>query len=312
MNLIHIGLQRTGNTTLQNAVFAWQDGFFYIGKRDDRYLDPETKELMDRISVPDSVGYEPEATKHVLEAICSRNTDAKPLFIADEILGLEGRADRRVIAQRLFSLFAPAKVLIIVRAQTTIVQALYFKHLSALGERIVPFDEWLERNYGVIEYTELYRLGLNYEPLVRAYEEVFGADNVVVLPSELMHVEGSIFARGLAELLRVPVQTVEDWLVPNVTDQSISRRHAFAHRLQNMLPMETNFALLGRRFLPAPLYQNIKNLVAGGARVETPVVSEQWRSRIGAICAKGNAQLEERRGLPLRSLGYPSIAKTED
>lgn len=311
MNLIHVGLQRTGNTTLQNSLFAQQTHFFYIGKRRDLYPNEPVRELITRISFQDSLEYDEAQTEALLRRICEDTSRSKPLLVADEILSVEGRADRRLIAERLHRLFAPAKVLIVLRAQTTIVQALYLKHLSAIGERIVPFETWLDRNYGGIRFSDLNRVGLNYEPLVRTYEDVFGFDNVMVLPSEVMHDESSIFQSRLAELLHMPPSAVWESLQQNVADQRVSRRHALAHRIQNVLPMDTNLAMLGRRMLPRPIYEIGRRFVAGGRRIEPPPLSESWRRRIAELCAEGNAKLEARRNLPLRALGYPVVGRAE-
>lgn len=309
MNVVHIGLQRTGNTTLQNSLFARQDHFVYIGKRNDLFPNDRVRELITRISNQDSLEYDGARTEALLQSIRAETSPSKPVLIAAEIFSIEGRADRRLVAERLYRLFAPAKVLIVLRAQPTIVQAIYFKHLSALSGRIVPFETWLEQNYGGIGFSGIHRVGLNYEPLVRAYEDVFGFENVVVLPSEIMHDENSIYPKRLAELLRMPLPAVQDSLKRNVTDQRVSRRHVLAHRVQDILPVDVNLASLGRRLLPQSLYAVIRRFVTGGGRVDPPALPEGWRKRIAALCAEGNTQLEARRNLPLRSLGYPVVGE---
>lgn len=305
MNIIHIGLPRTGNTTLQNAIHARQQRLFYIGKRDDTYPDARVRELVHRICVQDSLEYDAGSTKDLLRSICAAAAPSQPILIAHEMFSTEGRADRRLIAERLNALFAPAKVLIVIRAQPTFLQAQYFKHLSALDAKVQSFESWLDENYGDIPFLEPNRVGLDYDRLVRTYEEIFGAENVVVLPSELMHEVDSLYARGLAALLQIPLSTVQDALRRNVTDQSVSRRHIWVHRLQHALPMKTNLASLGRRFLPAFLYNAVRGFVSGGRRIAAAEVPERWHGKIAGICAAGNAQLEKRKGLPLRALGYP-------
>ncbi len=305
MNVVHIGLERTGNTTLQNAIFSQQESFTYVGVRNDLYPDDRVRELIIRISSQDSLDYRNAETKALLRRICEDAPRTRPMLIASERFSLEGGADRRFIAERLRDLFAPAKVLIVLRAQTTIVQAQYLKHLSGLDDRIVPFETWLERNYGGIEFSDPYRPGLDYELLVRMYEDVFGFDNLVVLPSELMHEDNSIFQNRIAELLHMPLQAIREVLRRNVTDQRVSRRHVFAHRVQDLLLKDKNLALLGRRLLPRLVYDPIRRFVVGGPRVEAPALPERWRQRITELCAESNTRLESRLNLPLRALGYP-------
>jgi hypothetical protein len=305
MNVVHIGFERTGNTTLQNSIYARQDKFIYIGARNDLYPDRLTGELFTRISSQDSLAYDAGRTKALLQSM--RQGSDKRVLVATELFSLEGGADRRLIAKRLHDLFAPAKALLLIRAQTTLVQAQYLKQLGGLDGRVTSFPEWLDSNYGDIVFSAPYRVGLDYEPLIQTYEEVFGADNLVVLPSELMHEENSLFQRNLASLLHIPLPEIVETLRVNVTDQRISRRHVLAHRIQDMLPPGTNLALLGRRLLPQPIYEPIRRFIEGGSRLGAPELPDEWRQRIAKMCGASNARLEARRKLPLAALGYPTV-----
>ena len=303
MNIVHIGLQRTGNSLLKNAIFSKLSGYLYIGKMNERYPNEQVRELINRISFQDSLDYEPADVKRLLNDI--RGADARQVLLSDEIFSVEGRADRRLIAERLHDLFAPAKVLIVLRSQTTMVRAIYLKHLASLGSRIVPFERWLEENYGRLVFRDVHRMHLNYEPLVRLYCSVFGSQNVVVLPSELAHDEASNFSREIAGLLGLPLDRVRESLRLNKVDQRVSRRVLMIHRVEGALPAGTNLALKGRALLPAGLYERIKRYVGGGARLDAPPLSEEWERRISKICGQGNLMLEAATGLPLRDLGYP-------
>jgi len=307
MNLIHIGLPKTGTTTLQNAVFPRQTRFSYIGKINNRYS-PELRDLVTRISFQDSLEYDPS----VVEALAERQRDhSKPSLISDEIFSVEGRADRRLVAERLHHLFAPAKVLIVLRAQPSMLQSMYLNHVRGSDERVGSFSSWLDKNYGSIRFADLYRIGLNYEPLVRTYEEVFGTDNVVVLPFELLRDPDSLFAATIADLVGMAPEDVKASLARNVDNQRMSRRHLRALYLQALLPKGTNLALAGRRLLPDPVYAGIRNFVTAGRRMQSPDLPEGWLARIAKQCAPGNAAIEARRRIPLKALGYPAELRAE-
>lgn len=305
MNVIHIGLPRTGNTTLQNAIFSQQDRLFYIGKRNDAYPDPRVRELVHRICLQDSLEYDEAQTKALLRTICDEAQPSRPILMAHEMFSTEGRADRRLIAERLNELFAPAKVLIAIRAQPTLLQAQYFKQLSALDAKVQSFDVWLDENYSDVSFAEPNRVGLDYDTLVRTYEEIFGAENVVVLPSELMHETDSLYASALATLLEIPLGTVQNALRRNFTDQSVSRRHILVHRLQHALPGKANLAMLGRRILPRFIYDAFRHFVSGGKRIAAAEVPGHWKTKLQVLCAAGNTRLGRRKNLSLQALGYP-------
>jgi hypothetical protein len=75
--------------------------------------------------------------------------------------------------------------------------------------------------------------------------------------------------------------------------------------MQNVLPAGTNLALLGRKLLPAGVYQRMRDFIKSGPRVPVPEMPEPWRLRIAEQYGSGNRRLEARTGLPLKSLGYP-------
>jgi hypothetical protein len=308
MNLVHIGLPKAGSTTLQNRLFAEQNYFAYIGKSASSYPS-QCRELVNRISFQDSLAYDQARAESLVVQLYQ---GSKPLLMSDENFSIEGAADRRLVAERLHHLFKPAKVLLIVRAQLAMVQSMYLNHVratylknvSGLGRRTITFSNWLEENYG----NEVFfpnRVALNYEPLVSNYERVFGADNVIVLPFEMIRDENSIFAASIADLLHMSLSTVRARL-KTIDNQRASERHLLALRIQNSLPTGTNLALLGRRSLPKSIYNLFHRFVTGGARVESPALPEIWKTRISALCARGNAAIEARKAIPLRALGYPT------
>lgn len=305
MNVIHIGLQRTGNTTIQNAVFQKLPDFQYIGKRYDKYPDTDTRDLVNQIAFQDSLDYDLEKARKSLENITSGVGDKKPILFSDEVFSVEGRADRRIVAERLYKLLQPSKIIISLRSQFTLLQALYLKHLTGSRDKIITFSEWLERNYSGIRFQDHYRIGLDYDRLVRAYEDVFGAENVIVILSEEMHIRGSHYFQALEDCLGLPGDVLWDQLEQSQGDQRLSSRHLLMLKLQNLLPEGTNLATVGRRVFPSFLYEPIKKFSTGGKRTEPPQLTQHWREIITAFSSPGNKSLAARRHLPLKDYGYP-------
>jgi hypothetical protein len=307
VNLVHIGLPKAASTTLQNTVFSAQRKFAYIGKSHDKDLDGPLRELYSRVLRQDSLDYDPDAAitllQDVREQFAAQN---RPLLASHETLSAEGRADRRTIAERLHRLFAPAKVLIVLRRQGSMLQSQYMNYRRVPGGvRVGSFESWLDEFYGGHQFPDSFRVPLNYEPVVRTYEGLFGRDNVVVLPFELLPDENSVFTQRLAELLHMPQPAVTECLKVRQFNPRQSYRHAALHQIQSALPKGTNFAKLGRRVFPRAIYEPVRRFVAGGRAVAVPELPKRWIKRIAELCARGNAQLEARTGLPLGALGYP-------
>jgi hypothetical protein len=305
-NLIHIGLPKCASTTLQDRLFAPNGTFIYLGRIKNGYRDDQTRDLFERITFQDSLEYDADATAWLLRSLCAKAAaPERPILVSAESLSVEGRADRRLIAERLHRLLAPAKILIVLRAQPAMLQSLYLNHLRASGQRVVAFEQWLEQTYGGVRFTDLHRVGLNYEPLVRVYEDVFGADNVVVVPFEQIKDESSAFFQVLAELLDMSPADVNACFQTNLDNQRMSGRQLLALHIQDRLPSGTNLARLGRRVLPPAVYEPARRFVTGGRRVTSPQFSDHWQARIAATCAQGNARLASRKNIPLAALGYP-------
>lgn len=307
-NLIHIGLPKCASTTLQDRLFAPQQHFLYLGRIKNGYVDARTRELFERITFQDSLDYDANTALSLLQSLSVKAAATeRPILVSAESLSVEGRADRRAIVERLHALFAPTKILVVLRAQPAMLQSLYLNHLRAAGERLISFEQWLETTYGGIRFTDLHRVGLNYEPLVRAYEDAFGADNVIVVAFEEIKDEGSAFFRVLADLLNMAVADVTACFRRNFENQRMSGRQLMALRIQDRLPKGTNLAQLGRRLLPASVYEPARRFVTGGGRVASPQLPDRWQRRIAAACAEGNAQLAARKNIPLAALGYPVV-----
>lgn len=305
MNLIHVGLPKAASTSLQDNLFARQDRYAYFGKVRNRYVSAGVGELLGRISYHDSLDYDEHGAEALLQVLRAEHVvGERPILVSDEQLSVEGDADRRLIIERLHKLLAPAKVLIVIRSQPALCQSMYLHFIRSSGERIISFADWLDRFYGRLQFPN-HRIGLDYNRLVTAYETVFGHDNVVMLPFELMRDDSPLVPETLAALLGATASWVAASLRGSSENVRQSTRHQFAIHMQNRLPVGTNLAVLGRKLLPAALYQPIRDFVTAGRRVPVPEMSEHWRARLAEACGRGNSKLEERSGLPLRALGYP-------
>ena len=307
-NLIHIGLPKTATTTLQNNVFARQPRFTYLGKVQNNYPDHRVRELCTRVRLQDSLDYDANTTRSILDELRAHRDkvgDRRPFLLSEEAFAAEGYADRRLIAERLHRLFAPAKVLIVLRAQPSLLKSLYMHHLKSSGERPVTFESWLAKHYGEIRFPGTLRVGLDYENLVRSYEQLFGGDNVVVLAFESIHGETGDFARSVGELVGLDCDEVRRAFLRSRENTRMSERHRLALGVQNILPTGANLALAGRRYLPAKIYEPIRGFVTGGRLIEAAEMPADWLVRLQVLCGSGNAALARRKNIPLATFGYP-------
>jgi len=306
MNVVHIGLPKTATTTLQNRLFSEIQDFAYVGRINNGYSNADTRELIERITNQDSLEYKSDRAAALLRSLPEvRMAPQKPILVSAEGLSVEGRADRRLIAERLRELFAPAKILIVLRAQPALLQSMYLNHLRGSGERFLSFEKWLEDIYGGVRFRTPHRVGLDFEALITLYDHVFGPENVVVLPFEWIRDMHSQFSSRLGDLVGMNAPEVNKRITAHSDNQRLSRRHLWALRMQGLLAQGTNLATVGRRILPGPIYQIIRRTVVAGSRVPSPTMPDRWTERLQSICAAGNARIARAKDIPLGSLGYP-------
>jgi hypothetical protein len=198
--LVHIGYFKTGSTWLQKRIFPCEAlGFCSLWR--DRAV--PFRELI----APLSYNFDREYARSVmLPDVEKIQAQGLVPVLSDENLcgnpspwGYEGGP----IARRLYSVFPDARVLICIREQRAMLLSLYRQSvrwgyassLQAFFDRIQN-DSKLKRK----EPGSFIPLGLHflkYDALVRFYIELFGAENVLVLPYELLRDNQAAFVNRI-------------------------------------------------------------------------------------------------------------------
>lgn len=173
--LIHIGYHKTGTTWLQNHLFA-SDAFEQVFDK---------HEIRDLLVLPKPFDF--NAEKIITSYQSKLNDNAQiPVISSERLSGApsSGGFDSKEIADRLHQCFPKGKVLIVIREQIDAIASSYLQHIrvggtSALKNYLAPPVKF----QGVSPGFDL--SFFDYLPLVKYYIELFGKDNVLVLPFEL-------------------------------------------------------------------------------------------------------------------------------
>jgi hypothetical protein len=176
--LVHIGYQKTATTWFQLHLFT----------RHDLGFSPAASEeaLKQRIVKPHDLGFNAATARERLTGPRSRSVEQGlvPVFSAERLSGdphLGGR-DSASIAARLAATFPQAKVLMVIREQQAIILSMYKQYVSAGG--LLGLRAYLEDGRGLMNWPFTFGR-FAYDRLILRYHELFGADNVLVLPFEL-------------------------------------------------------------------------------------------------------------------------------
>jgi hypothetical protein len=310
--IIHIGYNKTGSTWLQDEVFP---------KRELGYL--SFLSIEDRTAVYRSI-----VKQHalhfdgapILEYYRSKVEDPKnqglvPVFSAERFSGDPHSAgyDTKEIAWRLKELFPGGKVIMVIREQRSMLLSTYKQYVRAGGPRSMKHyfhpPERGSRRMPMFsfEYFE-------YDPLIRYYQELFGKDNLLVLPFEWLRKAPQKFIK---EILTFSGLAASDEVLKQLPFQKKVNRGYGPVTLRLKRPLNRfcidNTLNPGALFsLPYSAERRIVELLKRLDSLLPKAVTERSqkkmknriREEVGERYRESNRRVEALTGLDLGSLGY--------
>jgi hypothetical protein len=299
---IHIGLPKTGTTLLQTRVFPNHPQIAYLGRGG---ICPEMDELL-RV-LRRSPTWDGGAARLVLQSVMSHMTAAdRAIVVSHEGLSTHTRSvSPSLKAQRLHELFGRARVLLIVRRPQDMIESLYFQRLKRPWHRTfdLSFERWFERQWTQRDIVSCELQRLLFFSLATSYADVFGRDNVIVLPYELLQRDTDCFCAALAVELGVELGPLKK----AIGGPKVNPRHTsldlWKVKLLRWIPWLDK--------LPISLPVRLKGLLRSGQlgqpiKLTFPTDIEE---RIIEFSTKQCTALDQAWGLNLGSYGYPIEAE---
>jgi hypothetical protein len=224
--LIHIGYPKAGSTYLQNW-FAAHPAMLYHPIAVSGFF-----------NILDIAAYAEKQEKvHECFVLSSEHLS---LWKGDaDIVGLRNTKLYDLVAylhrmsETLHTLHPHAKVLIVTRGYASIFPSFYSQYISGGGT--LTFEELLK------EFGPYFNIGYNYPLIIERYRKVFGSDNVLVMPYELLRDHPSQFtsliedAIGIKEKFQFPPEKVNPALNRKVL-QAYFRFSNFLYRIVQPIP----------------------------------------------------------------------------
>jgi hypothetical protein len=263
--IIHVGLEHSGTTSLQQNIFSKRSDLFYAGVPYSnsggifsfvKYLEPERYDHIATATLRDKL-------------IFGKMSPRQHLVISDETLVEQPSIyytppmmPNKIIAERLQRLFGQCVVLFTLRNQYHYVlsnYALLQANYASLAKcQIEPFDTWFRGNR--TQVRNLFLRNLDPSSAIEAYQSVFGADAVHVLPLELLSEQGT---------------------------------KAYLDRLGQ---------IIGRKFSSIDVENYVSRDVSPPPSL---ILSKEQRAIIQRVAGAGNAFVADQFKVPLRDYGYP-------
>ena len=202
--LIHVGMPKTGTTSLQMNLFVRHSGVQYLGKP----LTVFSREiaLLTRgitydpaLSSPDGLS---EFERSVVRPLMAQSD--RPLVISEEEFSSStptSRISRDEIADRLVALFPQAQILITIRRQQEAIPSLYshMQQMGLVGE--MGFEQWFEAYFSNAEGASVF----DYQEVEQRFSSRFGSSQVHIVPFELMRHRSSLFVAQVCALMKADV-----------------------------------------------------------------------------------------------------------
>ena len=305
--VLHIGLPKTGTTTLQKSVFPALSGVAYAGKRIPGY-GFATRDLGAAIGAvisADSALADPvpalAAAIDDMRAQCGAST----LVISTESLAHPSARDLGLVADRLARAVPDARILITLRAQEQLALSWYRSH-GRFAQYLFTHKRESERIAAHLSQRQWWdlvaresRAGLlavlDFDALAACYAQRF-AGRVTLLPLELLASDRGAYAARLSAALEVPASACAPLLEAPRENSGLSAREVRASRILARIGIGTDF--LEHREQSA-----WRRWLAGGPRADAaldPAIAAALRDRFAA----GNARLSARGSIDLGALGY--------
>ncbi|TNC74790.1 hypothetical protein [Rubellimicrobium roseum] len=255
------------------------------------------REVFEGLLRPHGLQFDPEAIR---EAIAARQHDVPPGMvpvISSELISgnpFFGGRENDLYAERMRQTMPDARVLISIRTQLRILPSVYMQYIRR-GGTMTPerfFDGEVE--WGYFGFAPEH---FEYDRLIALYQELFGRDNVYVLPQEMLQADldlacadlarfaGHAEWRGLSsDARRVRGASDPEYAVPVLRRVNHVRPSALHH--EPLLNLGTG----GDHLFRATSYLMRRAFVAALMKSRTPV-SQHVRARFAGYFSESNARL---------------------
>lgn len=299
--LVHIGYHKTATTWLQNSVFLPEHGYFPALSHEDiftQFIDPH------------GLDFDAESVRNFVDQSVATSPDNCAVNIAslEALSGLpyNGGRESDDYARRLHAVAPEAKILITIREQFSIMASVYMQHIRRGGTMSLKtfFDET-----PFVGYTKFTAQNYHYDRLVGLYQNLFGAENVLVMPQEMLRVSQQDTVRFLARFAGNTALEQAEW--PDVKSRGDSDP-------QLAVPIQRRINYLRREALnPNPIFDLgvVSDFLYRGSgyvlrRAPLPKrrpVTDYVRQRYTGQFAQSNQRLNEMLAYPVDLSAYEGI-----
>ena len=313
--ILHVGLPKTGTTTIQQALFACHPQVHYLGKIFKRSnkteklcLDETTYQILENILWKIDKPLKTDEVRNLLETELLPTVSPERFLVGSwEALGNMSTVRHTEMLKRAKSVFGGCRIMITLRNPINQIPSEYIQNLR--GNFVLRNKDWLALN-SYVDIENWYRKRekhkgkaaplLNYSDCVRASVEILGKENVGVFLFEDLQKNPSEYYRSICEFMNVDAE---------VGISLAEREHLHGRISQGQIDYlrEVQSSIV-KRFLVFFASNNSrrKEFMAkeGGAPAKA-FLTERLVEKVSEGSRDGHRWLVENFDLPLERYGYP-------
>lgn len=318
----HVGFPKAASSTLQKSLFSRHSGILNLGVYpknnvgynqdlggdsdkgseilflENQYL----RKFLAGLANKDELSFCYEEYRNLFNKI-SRYYDGRSAVFSNEAMTglIFSYPDIKIKAERLKEVMGSIKILIVVREQISILRAQYrdqpFDPRCPRLRRPVNFEEWIDLDVSKNFFS--YCQSLNYNLIVSIYEELFGSENIAVVPVELLSEDVSEFSNLVSNFIDVDEKETEGLLWDRQENTGVSTTYNNLRRLKARLPLCLKSEKIQSNFLTKKILDRVKRF----SKEEVPI-KEETLNWLGEYFKEGNRKLSQDYDLRLGELGY--------
>lgn len=280
--VIHVGVPKSATTSLEENLFEHHPDILNVGRPFRR--GPARRAFYDALAG------DPKPYAREMQTFCERQAAGRRVVFCDDNISSLW-IDNAAVPEKLHTIFGPSRILLTTRSQTTAIPSLYLQYSD---QDRYSFTEWVERNrdFVVAQY--------DFASQVKDFTEVFGDDNVKVIPFEDLVQDIDAFATGVCEWIGVdPVKGRDLMKLPNRNPRMSDRELKYL-RFRSLLPS----GFRPGQLFPTALRRRIVEFIRDGGSAKLEWNPAQKRS-VEEAFRQGNRWLAERCDRDFGALGYP-------
>jgi hypothetical protein len=292
--IIHIGGNKTASTLLQRQLLSGQENIKYFGEDCINYDD--LKDIINNMIHEDSFYYDANELISKFNLNNIEDNKTRIVFSNEDIMGSRHPS---IGAKRLKKIFPNAQILMIIRNQLDVFPSWYINHGAYLKNvpkkfwrKYVNINNWLDYCFSFSKNSPVQ--AMNYYKYFQIYSEVFGEENIIVIPYEDIFLDKTGFCKKLSVIFDVLPTEIENVFSlkserprNSKLKYQIHKIFGFSHKIS-----KTIYAFL------SPIDYS------GPAKVKLP---RKWRNKINFQYANSNFALSKKIGINLKKYGYPFL-----